>query len=328
MSATTDESTAGLQPATPKWSRRRKVSVVAASVACVVVVLVISIGIGPPGFALLHVTVCRLGREVGSYVIWTPDILLNKPDATNVSVWTVGYDWNYTFTSGSLTVGSLPPGPFKFGGGEGVTLGQGGLFGNFQNHNWTFYQAVNESVIGASPDPCTQRYIAETGSPLGCGGSVTLPLLPNNSTDTNEPHIWNGTVGENGSEAPCPVQTPGTYVWFDSSFHSGGTGASAPVDLNLCDSPGTYSLELQGVARIPVVVTVPYQGRDISASGFLSWQGSTTGGLDPGLGPEVSAYWNIPGGWNWTLAPVGPASFPINPNQPLPALVAFERSAC
>jgi hypothetical protein len=328
MSAESAEAPAAQPSTTPRWSRRRKASVLTAGVACAVVALAILIGIAPPGFTMLGVSVCRLGAEVGSYVIWTPTLLLDKPDATNVSVWTIGGDWNYTFRSGSLTVGFLPPGPFKYGSGESDGGGEGGLFGNFQNHNWTFYRPVNESVIGTSPSPCTQRYVAKIGNPLGCGGSVTLPLLPNNSTDTNEPHTWNGTVGENGSEPVCTVQTPGTSVWFDSSFHSGGAGASAPVNLNLCDSPSNFPLELLGVARIPIVVSVPDQGREISATGFLTWQGNPMGTFIPGIGSEASATWNIPGGWNWTLAPVGPASFPINPSQPLPALVAFERNSC
>ena len=300
-----------------------------ATMAGVVVGLLVLFGVGPPGFLLPHVTVCRLGEKVGSYVIWTPTSLLNQPDDTNISEWVMGHDWNYTFTSGSLTVGSFPSGPINYGGGfSSIGSDVGGLLGMFQNHDWTFYHAVNVSVVGTSPDPCTQSYVAEIGSPLGCGGLVTLPLLPNNSTDTNEPHVWNGTIGENGSEPECQVQTPGTYVWFDSSFDKNGTGTSAPVTLNLCNWPGTYSLGLQGLARIPIVVTVVYEGHDISSSGFLNWQGNPTGAYIPLIGSEDSAYWSIPGGWNWSLAPVGPAAFRIDPAQPLPALLAFERNAC
>jgi len=297
-----------------------------------VVALVIFVGVGPPALFLKRVTVCELGPEVGTYVIWTPEELLNKPDLTNVSAYMDFGSWGYTFTSGSLTVGAIPSeSTGGGGGGEADHAPGGGISGDYQNHNWTIYQATNESVVGSTPGPCTQPYIAEIGQPQGCGGSARIPLLPNNSTDTNEPHIWNGTTGVNGSEPGCPVQTPGAFVWFDTSFHSDGTGSSVPVTWNLCNRPGDSLLQLTAPAQIPIVVTVPYDGHDISSTGFEVWQGDPNGGTVGGDNPTFyadSASYSLPGGWNWTLAPVGPAQFQINPYLPLPSLVAFVQHSC
>jgi len=300
------------------------------AVAGAVIAAVIVVGVGPPEAFLHSVTVCRLGPELGTYVIWTPLVLLNKPFEANVSNWVDGSAWNYTFSSGSLSVGALPTGPFDYGGGDAIVGPGGGIYADFQNHNWTFYETENKTVMGATSGPCTQPYVAELGNGLGCGGLLTIPLLPNNSTDTTEPHIWNGTTGLNGSESLCPTETPGTYVWFDTSFDVNGTGNYRPVNWNLCDLSGDSSLQLLGVARIPINVTVPYDGRDISSKGYLNWYGEPGGGTLPGLTTISvdSAYYSVPDGWNWTLAPVGPAALPINPSAPLPGLVAFERSAC
>jgi len=294
------------------------------------VAAVVVVGVGPPGALLPHVTVCRLGPEVGTYVILTPDMLMNKPFQAIFSIASYYDAWNYTFTSGSLVVGALAQNSTLGLGGAGSFGSPGGLEASYQDHNWTFFRAVNASVIGSTPSPCTQPYVAELGVGLGCGGWVTIPLLPNNSTDTNEPHILNGVDNITGTQGPgCPVQTPGTFVWFDNSYDPNGTGNYAPVDLNLCQIPG-LSMQLLGIARIPVVVTVPYQGHDISTSGFMNWYGNPAGGYTPTNPPSswASAYYLLPGGWNWSLAPVGPADFPINPNVPLPSLLAFARSAC
>jgi hypothetical protein len=315
------------EPMSPGVASRRRRRDWPFAVAGAIVGLILVLGIGSPGFLLEHVTVCKLGNEVGTYVIWTPLSLLNKPEGTNVSVWAAA--WNYTFSSGSLTVGALSSTTPNSAGGEQDDEPGGGIFAGYQNHNWSFYQVVNESVIGTTAEPCTQGYVAELGNPLGCGGLTTVPLS-HNSTDTNEPHVWNGTTGFNGSEAPCTVQTPGTYVSFDTSFNPNGTGTAAPVTWNLCNTPGNSPLELLGTARISVVVTVPYQGHDISSFGFLNWYGDPNGGSTGGPNgiSEASAFYSVPGGWNWTIAPVGPAAFAVNPASPLPTLVAFERNAC
>jgi hypothetical protein len=300
------------------------------SVAGVAIAVLIVVGVGPQGVLLQRVTVCQLGAEIGSYSIWTPYVLLNQPDQTEVSMAAETNAWNYTFTSGSLTTGALPVGSTGSWGGFGNDGPSGGVLAEFQDSSWTFYHAVNKTVIGNSPGPCTQPYVAKVGASLGCGGLLTIPLYPNNSTDSNEPHIWNSSTAVSGTWGPgCPVQTPGTYVWFDNSYSANGVGNYAPVDLNLCGWNSTYPLWLDGTARIPVIVTVPYQGRDVSASGFISWYGQPNAGPPlSGQATGITAYYALPGGWNWSLAPVGPAAFPINPGEPLPGLIAFERSAC
>jgi hypothetical protein len=94
------------------------------------------VAVGPPGVLLQHVTVCQLGAEIGHYVIWTPLTLLNKEVAMNVSA--AQFAWNYTFSSGSLTVGALPSEPEGAAEGEGDFNSWGGLHVSFQDHNWTF----------------------------------------------------------------------------------------------------------------------------------------------------------------------------------------------
>lgn len=297
----------------------------------IVAAIVVVVGVGPPGELLARATVCQLGPEIGTYVVLTPLELMNKPFETNVSVASYYNTFNYTFASGSLVVGALPETSSASMGAAGSYGVEGGLDTQYQDHNWTFFRAVNASVIGTTSSPCTQPFVAELGAGLGCGGWQTIPLWPNNSTDTNEPHVLNGIDNITGSQGlGCPVATPGTYVWFDNSYLPNGTGNYAAVDLNLCGTPSGRILQLLGVARIPVVVTVPYQGQNISTTGFLNWYGNPTGSITPGPMPTswASAYYDLPGGWNWTLAPVGPAAFPINPDEPLPSLLAFSRSGC
>ena len=211
-------------------------AVVGIALAAVVVV-----GFGPPGQLLPRVTVCQLGPEIGTYTIWTPNGPLNKPENTTVSAFSVPGASNYIFTSGSLTVGVTPPDEDGGGWGEGNYSAGIALLGTL--NNWTFYRATNASVIGSTSNPCTQPYVAQLGlDPFPtCGGFVTIPL-ENNSNDVLEPHVWNGLRGPNdsSSEPPsCPEATPGTQVWFDTSFYYGGTGNSAPVTLNLCGKVGS-----------------------------------------------------------------------------------------
>jgi len=291
----------------------------------IAVAAVIVVGVGPPGMLLPRSTVCQLGSEIGVYSIWTPSTMANIPRGGNVTQ--VQNEWNLTMTSGSLTMNPL--GPF---GGEipasvkfesGTNVGIAVAYGDF---NWTFYRTENESVIGGASGPCTQPYIAQIGIPGGaCGGWDYVPLV-NDSSDAVQPHVWNGTSTFNGSETypGCPKETPGTYVWFDSTFHPGGVGTDASVRWDLCNFSGYHQLVLNGVAQVPISVVVPFEGHDISASGFLTWNDNS--GIGPWLGP--TATWLVPAGWVWNLAPVGPAAFGINPDLPLPGLVAFVRSAC
>jgi len=292
------------------------------SIVGVVLAAVIVVGIGPPGFLLQHVTVCQLGPEIGTYTIWTPITIANIPDGGNVTV--AFNQWNLTMTSGSLSTNPLQPfggpiqGEVKFGSGTNV-----GIEVQYGDFNWTFFGTSNVTKVGGVPGPCTQPYIAQISIPGGaCGGFDYVPLV-DNASDAVQPHIWNGTAGDNGTRGQpgCPVQTPGTYVWFDSSFHAGGSGAAQPVRWDLCNSTGKFPLTLQAVARVPIAVTVPFVGGNISATGLLAWY------IPPStFGP--TANYELSGGWQWMLSPVGPSTSQISPYTLLPGLVAFERLSC
>ncbi len=298
----------------------------------VAVAAVIVAGLGPPGALLPRSTVCQLGSLVGNYVIWTPDQPLNKPEGTNVSAFVTSAGWNFTFTSGSLTVGRIETTPGSGGIGWADLTPNAGISSQGTLNNWSFYRATNTSIIGGDSNACTQPYVAESSAPpfLNCGGFVTIPLQ-NNSSDLLEPHVWNGLLGPNdsSSEPPsCPGATPGAYVWFDTSFHQNATGASAPVRWDLCNATGSEPLYVPGVVNVPIVVYAPYDGREISASGFETWIGSDqSSAFPPSFGYWTASY-EVPAGSSWLLAPIGPAAFPIDPGAPLPALVAFVREAC
>ena len=208
------------------------------SIAGIAVALLVVIGLGPTGLLLPHATVCQVGPLVGNYTIWTPDEPQNQPEGVNVSASVLSDGFNFTFTSGSLTVGALHPNEASWGGwGDGNMYTGISLQGT--ENNWSFYRAVNVSVVGGDSSPCSQPYVAEESFfPIqGCGGFVTI-RLQSNTSDVVEPHVWDGRWGPNAtlSEPPsCPPATPGAYVWFDTSFHANATGVSAPVRWNLCN---------------------------------------------------------------------------------------------
>ena len=291
-----------------------------------VVAIVLLVGVGGPGLLLSHGTVCKLGDKIGTYTIWTPNQLVNIPDGGNVSYATS--EWNVADSSGSLTLNKLQPpgGPVQSSLSGGSGLNRAGIWVGYGDYNWTFYRAVNDSVTGESSAPCGQPYVAELNLPGGgCGGWAVVPLI-DNTTDAVEPHVWNGTAGFNGTEdyPGCPVQTPGTYASFDSSLHGGLSGAQAEVNWNLCGVSGFKPLVLFGIAEVPVALHVPFEGNEISVMAKIESYDSPA--LKIYLGPTVS--YLVPGGWNWTLAPVGPVGSAINPDLPLHGLIAFERMPC
>jgi hypothetical protein len=314
----------------PQWAW---LSLLAGGIAAVVLV----VGIGPQGVLLQRASACELGPAVGTYTIWTPTAIVNIPDGGSVG-YNVSYSyvgdrslssWNYTFTSGSLTVGSIPAGPIASGGGPGESAPSAGIFATYADFNWTFYRTENVSQAGGVSNPCTQPYVGEMSWPAaGCESLWSVIPLANNSTDVNEPHVWNGTTGEDTSYQPgCPYGTAGTSVWFDSSFHVAGTGAAAPVQWNLCNSQAPQELEVTGLAQVPVQVTVPLGNGSITATGLLRWISQPPQGV-----VEPTVTYNVPGGWMWTLAPVGPVSSGLSvPSSEVPSpsgLVAFIRTAC
>jgi hypothetical protein len=248
--------------------------------------------------------------------------MVNIPDEGGVADEAASGQLNYTFTSGSLTVGALPSAPGHGGGGMGQLPPEAGIFAPYADYNFTFYRTTNASQIEATSDPCTQPYVASFSFFQGfCHSDFSIIPIPDNSTDAVEPHVWNATTGRNSTYNPaCPVRTPGAYVWFNSTLNLNGTGVAKPFRLSLCNSPENLTLSLEIVARLPVVVTVPFGGHSISTSGFLNWNGS---------GAVPTATYTVPTGWVWTLGPVGPVAWAVDPlTSPIPGLLAFERSAC
>jgi hypothetical protein len=302
--------------------RRRNRTSWAFSMAGALVASIIVVGLGPPGFFLARGKVCELGLAVGNYTIWTPEAILNVPDGGGVGYATAVGFWNYTFSSGSLIVGGIPPLTSTAASGPGEGPPQAGIFASYADYDWTFYRTQNVSQVGVASDPCTQPYVAEfLLPPTGCASDFSTIPLPDNASDAVEPHVWNATTGTNSSyRVGCPVRDPGTYVWFDSSLHTAGTGVAAPENWSLCHGSGFQVVDLYGVAEVPVVVTVPLGHGSISAVGFLTW---TSGNPD---WPTV--VYKVPMGWNWTVAPVGPATASVTPSSDVPELLAFERSAC
>jgi hypothetical protein len=304
------------EPARPRVSLPRS-RVLAAVFAGVTVGIVLLAGVGPGGLFLPRVTVCQLGARIGNYTIWTLGTPLNKPPGVNVSTAADYGAYNFTFSSGSLTVGALHLS--TAGGGWFDDSPSAGISAQGIQLNWSVFSVRNVSQVGGFAGPCTQAYAAEAAaSPVqACGGFVTVPLA-NNTSDLVEPHVWNGT-GSGWPTEGCLPTTPGAYYWFDTSFHPNATGAAAPVSLNLCGRPGSVRLDVGGVARVPIVVSVPYAGHQISAAGFETWISTVS---------LWTANYTVPGGWLWMIAPVGPVSSPMNTTAEQPALVAFERLPC
>lgn len=252
-------------------------------------------------------------------------MLANIPDGGNASFFAAGFD--YTMTSGSLTVGSARS--IYLSHGYGLTLSTAGILADYFDENWTFDETENVSTMGTSATPCTQPYVAEfAGQPGYCEGYGILPL-PINSSDLTEPHVWNGTPSNWFGGAPgrpgCLNPTPGASVRFDTSFHGSGSGVASAARLDLCNQSGTHSLEVAVPAEVPVVMSVPHHGGSVSATGYLTWAAAP----NPSSPGFATAAYALPPGWLWDLAPVGPVTSPIDPQgSNLPGLVAFERTAC
>ena len=120
---------------------------------------VVFVGLGPPGW-FLHATVCEVGSVVGNFVILSPGALVNTPDGGGVNfAANYGY-WNYSFTSGSLSIGSVPIPPQGAGVGEYSSPPSAGIFADYADFDWTFYHAANVTEAGSASDPCTQPYVA------------------------------------------------------------------------------------------------------------------------------------------------------------------------
>lgn len=320
-----DESDAGARHRLHRFARGEAPNPLLPLLVGVAVGGLVVFGAGPGGFLLPRTLSCTLGPLVGTYLIYTVLTPLNKPSGADVGATAVTGGLNFTFTSGSLTVGGLRVG--SGGGGWDDYSPDAGISAMGAEENWSLYSVRNATRIGETPAPCTQAYVAEItpdSRPI-CSGFLTLPLADNDS-DAIEPHVWDGAGNDTGASNGtywsgwgCSAATPGARYWFDTSFDESPGASPPPVSWDLCGTPGLHRLFVSGVVRIPIVVTVPYAGGSISAHGFMSWEAGPLG---------WTANYSVPGGWIWQLAPVGPVSAPWNLSAPLTATIAFERSSC
>jgi hypothetical protein len=300
------------------WATRPKGhSVVSAAIAIGLgVALSLTLVVGLPELTK-PVTTCALGSEIDSAWIWTPGILVNVPDGGSASWSSVQLNW--TFSSGSLVVGALP-GPK---GGSSLFPGSNeyGINGDIGLADWGIYQARNASSAFGANSACTQPFVAESLSPLSCGAVGNLSsilVLPDNSSDVQELHVV--------PPQPCSIEsaTPGAEVWFDTSYHPAGTGGSYQSEtISLCGSSfnGPLNVSLPGVAEYPIEISMPHDGTQIRASGFLAWAG---------LAPNnaATAAYSLPKGWTWNVSAVVPGVLPTVSDPVTTSLLAFERLAC
>lgn len=264
------------------------------------------------------VTTCSLGREIGSASIWTPGILVNVPFLGSAAFSSNQIEW--IFSSGSLQVGATPR-----DGGGGLSPGppEFGINGFFGLANWSFFEAQNHSQAFGTGTPCTQPYVAEITSALSCGalGNLsTILVLPNNVSDAVQPHTIPLSYSCNQGMTP----SPGASIWFDTSYHVGGTsGSGASESLRLCGFPYTAPLNvsLWGPASYPIVVSMLADGQTIRATGNFVWSDS-----NPHASP--AAEYSLPNGWVWNVSTVGPGTLPTPSNPSTTSLLAFERSSC
>jgi hypothetical protein len=283
----------------------------------VALALLLVFGFGPRG-VFTRSEVCQLGPSVGTFAIWTPNDLANIPDGGYASIATGG--WNYTMSSGGVTVGPLIPLP-PFSVRVTHTVPASGILSDWADFNWTFFRAENASVAGGSPNPCTQAYIAQIDFPGVCAYAGAVIPISNNSTDASDPHVWNGTAAANGTGPDCPALTPGAYVWFNASFSLSNSAGGKPEDFNLCNQTGYFPLYAKGPIQVPIRVVIPFDGGEISSTGYLTWSAFGS------FGDESIGY-DLPAGSNWELSQVGPSSQTFQFANGLIPAVAFDRLGC
>jgi hypothetical protein len=243
-------------------------------VLLVVVVVAVPSSIGVLWFTSLHSTSiqCQLGQVVGqASQILTPAELVNAPyngsAFANVSFAPTGGGPVYIFASGGLQERAQPwpgteaQGGFleSFGTEAGHANGDPWSTGIFVQMNWTMYAVHNATVVGASKNaPCTTPYIAvpqpSVVNPIQMLG---IPPLTNYTDDASESH----SLFDPG-QMPPPGQAT---VWFDNGFHA----ANYPT-VDTCGRPGV-TLSYTGNVQVPIWVTIPVGGKNLTAYGELEW---------------------------------------------------------
>lgn len=171
MSATANVATDGHKPADPKWSRRRKASVVTAIVACAVVAGLL-LPTALTGWApVLHWT-CARGSEITSFTAPVPFLLLNAPYGGQVG-------GNVTTPSGYIFKGTTLS--------DGTTDSNGGATSLGYDGNVTVFSESNETAWGTGANVrCSQPFDVRF-TPTGGGFSGFAILGAGNQTDQHEP---------------------------------------------------------------------------------------------------------------------------------------------
>jgi hypothetical protein len=285
MSATADETTDGQPPATPKWSRRRKVSVATAIVACAVVAgLFLPTAIA--GWApVLHWT-CHPGNEAGELAnYYIPAALVNSPYG--------GSGWG----NGTIPVGSpLAPGRAS-PGVTAIAFGTGSLNGEtesaFFSLNVSFDRLSNDKKWGPGPNArCSQPFGVGFAAPsiyAEVGGWIQGP---NNTTDLNEPRyaiLYEGTPDASRS------------LLFNNSY----TASNAP-QVDTCGNP-SRSLPLVTVGRLQVWIPVTIEGTSYTIPYELSIEQTFHYVFPANFGvwqvDNLSAPGGPGGGWAFSYSP-------------------------
>jgi hypothetical protein len=285
MSATADETTPAQSAATPKWSRRRKVSVFTTVAACAVVAglfLPTAITTWAPA---VHLT-CQRGTEAGELAnYYIPAVLVNSPYG--------GSAWgNGTIPSASPLAARRASPPVT-----AIAFGTGSLNGEtesaFFTLNVSFDRLSNSTQLGPGPNNrCSQPFGVSFAAPsiyAEVGASIQGP---NNTTDLNEPHVailFKGTLDAFPS------------LLFDNSY----TASNAPP-VSTCGRP-SQSLPLVAVGHLqvwfPVTIeganyTIPYELSIVQTFHYIFPANFGTWQVD-----NLSAPGGPGGGWAFSYSP-------------------------
>jgi hypothetical protein len=244
MSATANGTADGQQPATPKWSRRRKVSVVITVAACAV-----AVGLFLPtalaGWApVLHWT-CKPGVKVTSLTNWAiPAVLVNSPYG--------GSAWgNGTFPPTFPGISRGAPGNV-YAIAYGTGAGNGETQGAFFTVNVSIYRQGNATELGPGMNVrCSQPFRAVLSAPpqyVEIGGEVQGP---NNTSDAGEPtHVI----------LPAEFQDNWGNVTFSNSF-----GVDNTANVSTCGLPArSYPSVTSNRLDVWFPVTVDGQSLNVS----------------------------------------------------------------
>lgn len=250
-----------ISPLTPQAlpTSRRKVqkrTVVIVVIAVIVVIMLLIVGVWVFTVSAQG-TRCALGKPIYTGSYWGPDMLVNRPYLGNTTGTLSPNGSFYNFESGSLDLNASVQtwwnNPVGQAWAESNTPTDG-TWVQLENvhYNWTVY-SVSNTTGPAGGTACTTAFVAAPGSLNRSGGSdvaLSRISLANNTTDTGE--------------ADC-VGIP-SCVWFDNNFR----GSNYP-SVDTCGVDHSVTIAVWRPVHIPIAITFPYQGKNFTASGTLSW---------------------------------------------------------